>query len=298
MLPLPLATDRLKFADWIELTALLSADRNASTGDLSSALAAGSLVDQEGYEDEAARREAIEMQVLDVFRELEARSVAAAEAYPFTLENTGVVTVNIGADQFSAYTFCLCLSYVPGKTKVGQLYPYRMFEELAAVAARNFVGGEAVRFASPRLHLPKRFTPALAAICAMMAKGSTRIRAQRAAKDAKLDVVAWRHFPDRLPGKLLLFGQCAAGEEWEDKLGELRPDDFCGAWLSEQPASQRVRAFFIPHRVVNVRWEDAARSGGLFFDRCRLAYWVRNGELPGDTAAYIRYVQMVLKALA
>lgn len=297
MPPLPLATDRLKLADWVELAALLSADGNSSTGDLSSALAAGSLVDQEGYEDEAERREAIEMQVLEVFRELEARSVAAAEAYPFTLENTGVVTVNTGAGQFSAYTFCLCLSYVPGKTKVGQLYPYRMFEDLAVVASRNFIGGEAVRFASPRADLPKKFTPALAEVCTLMAEGSTRVRAQRAAKDAKLDVVARRHFPDRLPGKLLLFGQCAAGEEWEEKVGELRPDDFCGAWLSEQPASQQVRAFFIPHRVDNVRWEDAARSGGLFFDRCRLAYWVRNGEPPANTAAYIEYAQMILRAL-
>jgi hypothetical protein len=300
MLPVPLATDRLKLADWVELSALLSGDRNVSMGDLSSVLSTGSILDAEDEDAEAALRETIEQRVLGVFNEIETRATAAAEAYPFTLESTGVVTTRIDADQFSAYTFCLCLSYAPGKPRIGHLYPYRMFEDLAVVAARNFIGGEAeaVRFASPRRDLPKAFTPALTHVCTMMAEGSTRVRQQRASKDAKLDVVAWRHFPDRLPGKLLLFGQCAAGDEWENKLGELQPDNFCGAWLSEQPASQRVKAFFIPHRVDKADWEDAARHGGLLFDRCRLAYWVHTGVLPTDTVPYVEWIQGVLQGLA
>jgi hypothetical protein len=175
-----------------------------------------------------------------------------------------------------------------------------MFEDLAVVAARNFIGkdAEAVRFASPRGELPRSFTPALAQVCTMMAEGATRTRASRSSKDAKLDVVAWRHFPDRQPGKLLLFGQCAAGDGWEDKLHELQPHDFCGAWLSEQPSSKPVKAFFIPHRVEKLGWEDAARHGGIFFDRCRLSFWVHTGTLPADTGPYVEWVQDVLKRLA
>lgn len=296
-LPTP-ATDPITLADWLELSALTSHDLNSSVGDLERALRSAGVLDASpGAEaDEEIDPGALQGVCLDTFSELEARSVASSDAYPFELRPTGSIHVRIPAGAFSPYVFCLCLSYV-GDAPLGhqRIFPRRLFEHLSCAAARNYLSGEGVRFASPRDNLPRAFRTALTEVCDRMGEGSTRARAGQPA-DASLDVVAWRHFADRHPGKLVMFGQCASGRNWSDKLGELHPLAFCGPWLSIQPVSQILRAFFIPHRISGPRWEEVNRLAGLVFDRCRLAYWVARGGLGADPAGYVRWSTAALSA--
>ena len=92
-----------------------------------------------------------------------------------------------------------------------------------------------------------------------------------------MDLVAWKHFPDLRSGKLVLFGHCASGRDWDDKINELQPNDFCSKWLGGD-RSPIIKAFFIPHRLVPDVFDDRAISAKLFFDRCRIAHWATNDE--------------------
>ena len=300
-LPLPV-TNHVRLADWLELSALLSADGNSSAGDLERTLVSSGAMQGGAAEDvdDVAPSDAIPLKCLEVVRELELRSVAAQGAYPFNVSQSGVLQRLQGLGVFSAYTFCLCLSYIRFSHPPGwKTFPRRYFEDLAVIAAQNYIQGESVRFAAPRAALNKSFRPALDQLCGLMNEGGPyRKRKRKAGQDRKLDVVAWRHFPDRRPGKILLFGQCASGEDWEDKLGELNPDAFCKSWLVDQPISQFLRAFFIPHRTEELAWEDVCRTGGILFDRCRLAYWVHQTPAPNDNQKYVDAATALLAKLA
>ena len=89
-------------------------------------------------------------------------------------------------------------------------------------------------------------------------------------KDAGLDVVVWRDFPDKRDGKLIAFGQCATGENWTGKLGDLRPRDWCKLWMNESPLVDPLATLFVPRRVDRDFWRRANGYGGILFDRCRV----------------------------
>ena len=264
--------DILKWADWLELSAVHRADHSSSRGDIEGALRLS------GYQD---GQEAIENRCNDVFFELLDRSSSAGEAYPFTvmpslLEAKGAV------DDYPAYFFCLCLSYAGWNKKKGQgQIAARMFEDLSCVAAKAYIGGDVARFAYQRKGgksgLPKGFREAIAGLAIGLAEGEGCVHAPaRSTKDDALDVVAWRHFPDRQAGKLLLVGQCASGEDWVGKLNDLNPIATTNEWMIRPIISPMLRAMFIPHRIRREEWERCSRRAGVIFDRCRLAHWVHS----------------------
>lgn len=288
-LPYP-ATDALKLADWLELYALVSRDSNSSSGDLERALRRAAVLE--------ADREDIERKYLEVFTELEARARSAKRAYPFKIKGA-LLELKSKIDDFPSYVFCLCLSFWRWKHPKGEpVFPRRMFEDLSSVAARNYVNGESVRFGFPRQTLMGTFGKAVKDLCALVREGSGyRTQSTRPRRDDKVDVVAWRHFPDKLPGKVVLFGQCASGADWESKIDELQPESFCKQWMLQAPVSPMVKALFIPHRVDPRQWEYINRRAGIVFDRCRLSYWVhQRGELT-NRGQYIDWCRKVLRGL-
>jgi hypothetical protein len=80
----------------------------------------------------------------------------------------------------------------------------------------------------------------------------------------------WKHFPDRRAGKIILWGQCAAGRDWEDKLS-FHPDAFKKRWLQPDFANPLLKSIFIPHAVSPSRWDYFAAEAEILFDRCRIA---------------------------
>ena len=269
MLPLPdPPVDHIKLADWLEIVALLSQDLNSSRGDLERVLERGSILESEGDE-------AIDSKILDVFAELELRAIAAGPGYPFIVE-VPVLQARVEWKEFSSYAFCLCLSYEPWERASGsEYYPARLFEALSTEAARQWVGGQAVRFGSPRVpdDLPRSFAKALDALCQkhMREGGGFKPHAVDWSKDYGLDIVAWRDWADELTGKLLLFGTCASGKNWDEKTDDLILRNFFDLRMSEPPESPVVRAFFVPHRIHGIRWRQSTVEAGVIFDRCRIA---------------------------
>jgi hypothetical protein len=264
--PLPLPsqpTDIVKLADWLELSALLSPDFNSSRGDLESALVAGAIFDDRPDDQEAA--------LVNVFAEI-ARRAQFVAAYPF-LVKAGVLTCAEPWDDKSSYVFCLCLSYKgAANIKGAKIYPRRIFELLSAQAVEKFISGTSYRFGSPRLPpAERRFKGAINQLCGLMKEGGPfSDEPILDHKDDGVDIVAWREELDQLSGKLLIFGACASGDDWDKKLGELMPKEFCETWMQRTPVSHPLKAFFVPHRLNLARWDYAARRAGIFFDRCRI----------------------------
>lgn len=275
-------TSPLLLADWLEISALLSPDHNSSWGDLERVLRRAAF-------SECSDDEAVERKVLDTFDELEQRSISSSEAYPFTLDY-GVLTVKRDWRSYATYTFCLCISYF--KLKETAIAP-KLFEQLSCLAAKQYLRGQVIGFGAPRKELPRGFADAVTEMCSRLREGERfRPQPELDRQDDTLDLVAWIDFEDKLPSKIILFGQCAAGQNWEDKLGELNPSAFCSQWMQKDPLLPPLRSFFMPHRVERTKWELVARKGGILFDRCRIAYWAHKEQT--DYQQHIGWIENTL----
>ena len=144
-------------------------------------------------------------------------------------------------------------------------------------------GGRAIHFGFPRRVLPHGFPKAIRELMNRLNDGSSNDNAPQRndQKDAKLDIVAWKDFPDGRRGKLIVYGQCAVGlTDWKDKVSELQPLAFNKKWLREHPVVEPTRLFFVPFRVGLHEWRNICIDGGILFDRCRVAALA--GDLNGD----------------
>ena len=271
----PFRTEEL--ADWLELTAIQAADQNASAGDLERELKRLGNADPSGL-------------LGSVFLEVERREKAAGkEAYPFDRKDSSI-ELKAEAKNYPAYVFCLALSYRKWmqRTKAPE-NPWLLFEELAHYSAKNYLGGDALVFGTSSrggVKANKRFEANVNALAKSLGEGEG-FRPQRtfSAKDSKLDLVAWKGFPDCRPSQLVLFGQCAAGANWTAKLNELIPEEFWDQWMSRGKVSMPLRSVFMPHRVFeHDRWENHARSARLLFDRCRVVAFAHTETAHGRFA--------------
>lgn len=299
--PLPdTPTDIIKLADWIEIYAIISADDNSSRGDLERALRRASVFQSE-KEDESS---GIEDTLLQVFLELEERASSAGDAYPFEIVG-GILRLRSHPKQFPAYIFCLVLSYFKWKAKKGApVDPWRLFEELSCGAARHYMQGDVFWFASRARGAKVRrgqrsqstaFQNGINDLCNELGEGQGfKNQPTLNRQDDKVDLVAWRDFQDKRSSKLVMFGQCAAGNNWTGKTAELQPDRFWDQWLQDGKISPLIRSFYIPHRVPRKEWEFRARSAGILFDRCRIAFWTSQAEDIMRDGRYMKWCRTIL----
>ena len=302
-----------ELADWLELRAIQSADRNSSIQDLVRALrrsgTTDALVDDEddddgdgGYASDPGS-EKVQAAAEGAFSEVEERRAACAPSpdvsgYPFEVADD-YLSLSDGGEQH-VYLFLLLLSIFGRDAGPGDVPGDDLFDDVCAEALKSYFGGPArttaVVFGFPRRVFPAGFRAAVDQLCRNMGEGgSCRDRPTRKSqKDANLDIVAWRDFPDGRHGKLIGFGQCATGANWQDKVTELLPQQFCQKWLSDFPTVLPIRTFFVPFRIERSRWSDTCIDAGIVFDRCRIA-----GSLHSPPVDLVRrcrkWVQHVVK---
>lgn len=155
-----------------------------------------------------------------------------------------------------------------------------LLEDVATDAARAYFGGHeqgvrALRFGFPRRRNARSFEAGIKELCTELGEGIDLMRRPNAGdqKDAALDVVIWRPFPDARGGQFIAMGQCATGANWRSKLTELQPDAFCRTWMRDAPAVLPYRLFFTCHAARRQSWLSDSALAGLIFDRCRIASW-------------------------
>lgn len=302
--PPALSADVSTLADWMELQAL-SSPRKLST---ESDIMAISHVDDDldtGSGDSIEADEQAEELVDNIFFELDRRCTIVGKSYPFTINPTGTslaLKPNLSDAQYT-YLFCLLVS----EYRRAQLVSKSVFSPLAdqvedlfqicsTIAAAGLLNGCAISFGFPRPD-GSGFLDALKRTFEEgMREGEVVLKTRHGVppktKDGGIDIIAWRHFPDDLPGKLHLLGQCASGNNYDKK--PIRPyiNNFFQDWFNCQPASPAIEALFIPFmmeesytfRKDETRAEGRhghymvmARTMGVIVDRLRLAHLVDIG---------------------
>lgn len=307
----PSPNDRAEdHADYLEFTALARESGSVSIHeyikDLEVANADEAIADSEPERDEV-QFDQCEPLAEAAFDELDDRRRACgdiAERYPFEITSHSL-KVRMNAEK-SVYTFLALLSWFGKDAGPRGVNGEKLFEDVSARVAAAYLGGPSAQvgfyvFGFPRRVAPKGFKNALDSLCKELGEGDGHRKGRLKLpheKDAKLDVVAWRDFHDRRQGKLITFGQCATGADWQEKLTELPQSiDWCTTWMADRPGVFPVRSFFVPHRIDDVNWFDTCVKGGILWDRCRIAGMASgfDANLNADLAVWSKHVLSTIR---
>jgi hypothetical protein len=249
---------RAKFADWLELKAIASADARVGFGTLVSA----AVLTENDQDEDIADQDAEEDRLVQAAQEeIERRITSIGAGYPFRIDPKGnalsFVTplTSVGV----VYLFCLYLTQVADHTIIKKTDAPKvdnkvrdLFQACSTVAAGGYVRGPAISFGWPRPN-GTNFLKALKAVYKEFGDGkphkTARPGAAKAIKDNGIDVIAWRRQADKLPGTHYLIGQVASGSNWTVKSVTANRRHFHKFWFERAPGSQATDAMFIPFNL-------------------------------------------------
>jgi hypothetical protein len=197
---------------------------------------------------------------------------SSSDGYPFTIDSRRLRAEPDA--EISSYGFLLGLNYVQYEPGSKSQRMAKVFEHLCCYAAERYLGDGAAShaFGWPRTEKTSDFIASVNTLCKSMGEGggfSNKLKPKQV-KDDGLDVVAWKCFPDDRMGKAILFGQCATGRRWDQKLADLNADAFMRSWFTDSP--KVLSLFFVPEIVSDEDdWKRTTYNTGIVFDRCRIA---------------------------
>ncbi len=235
-----------------------------------------------GIEDDDLENESISDAMMT---EIGYRLIACPEGYPFVTDPTGSIlerrddTASVKDLIYRFLLFATRLSMRNEKVQ-GGIDGTQVMEELGAVVLQSFLGTKARAevFGTAR---HGGFPSKIDALCRSLEEGGRFQNidsGQLNANDDGLDVVGWIPFPDKLPGKLCVFGQCKTGTSWRDHLHRLDPPGLVKRWMSGTLVVDPMKAYFIAESADRSQWNGACIYGGILFDRCRIANLAENLE--------------------
>ena len=272
---LPLDHSPPALADWLELE-LLTTDRvTLSNSDVQARLSQEpdpTLSPQASQGQEDDHWSAL---TSDLWRELRHRSHAARTGYPFLVESENIALRDEDWHQWKTYTFLAAVgARLRYRFSVDVNDTARLFEYVVTSALRLYISGSARRVGWPtERHSPgfEERTRQLA-LELMSEPWGQLTGVSPAVKDHGLDVIAWRSFDDERPGQPILLCQCAIGTDfWEKKVDDQAWRMVIHFTVRPTPA---IAFPVIPHLSdpqERSRWVGASISGGLMFDRLRIA---------------------------
>lgn len=216
-------------------------------------------------------------------------------AYPFQRVENSLVYI-AGENRLPIYELLLGISQAQSLTVGHHVKLPRIFEEVSKLAAMGFLGGNADGFHTgwPRPANVTRFKD----LVEKLREATGRIGSEwqwlpgddlpndplpQLIKDAGLDVVAWRNWPDRRGAMLYLLGQCACGGDWLTKDKDLHLDTLW-RWF-RPPFVLPVRGFFTPHHATTSMLLDLSPTAGLVFDRIRIVQCLQSEHLAPHISA-------------
>ena len=232
-------------------------------------------LDENDYSDGVPVEEKIPQVVEEAYHEIERRKEACRDGYPFVIGEHGYTlhaNSKVVNHKHIIYKYLLLATRLNMNInhKHANISGTHLFEELASEAAREYLGAraESIVFGTAAgSNFPRKVND----LCKRIKDGDGyHKRSSASPQDDKLDVVAWKHFADQLPAKLIAFGQCKTGTNYERELTQLQPDVFCSNWLLSPPALTPMRMFFVAEAVSRLGWDSASSKAGLLLDRCRI----------------------------
>lgn len=246
-------------ADWIELAAYLAQEEVYREN------AVAMLEDSYFVRDQdEARRE-----VSSAWRALEKRVRHLEAAYPFDLSEEYIVPSDRPA---VPYRFMLVLSapeYLD-KYSHGKAGAFRsLFEIMSVEAVRGLLGGWSVVWSgalSAEMKAADGVVPYVASLLRTKVHDATFFHS---AQDGGVDFLAvWKGIDDR-SARPAIWGQCASGADWLDKLQE---PNFNRWQDAIRVLPDPVRAITIPFSLDQYTFTEAAIAGrGWIVDRLRIA---------------------------
>ena len=246
----------------------------------------------------------------DIFEELSFRSSVLGIAYPFRLSTSQrslklsvageTKDVIIGQGR-AIYMACLYISAIRSgllDARAGGLKSDptigNLFQICATIAAAGYIHGDAYWFGHPRPD-ETSMLKAVSTLAALLNQGTVALRAPVGetiyAKDGGVDVVAWRSHHDGRPAKLILYGQCASGMNWEGKPVVTKVDRMDG-YYTDKPSRYWLPALLTPFPLYmdkensHLLRSEEARHGfyrrneaemGVIIDRLRIVLWCIEG---------------------
>ncbi|CAO3406632.1 hypothetical protein [Azospirillum largimobile] len=333
-------SSRSIIADWLELSALNARNKTATRAALDGFLRITTEENEERRrrnpitnepEDGEIAEVPNELRVSAALQEIQWRSEVLGGAYPFELiRGAGGVGApwelkapeNPSDPKVVVYVTCLLISAYRRNLIAASNPPLftnhklgLIFQICACLAIGGYIDGDVVSFGWPRAE-GTAFLPALRAawkrfdaynIIADIPDGYPD-----KLKDGGIDVIAWRHFCDRRPSRLLVFGQAASGDDWQEKSVQLYAQMLVSNWFSGARPGFWIPATlmpFIAHEDATV--EDgktiettikgslmyAETHHGLVFDRIRvcssaLSVIDRNGDQERSVDGYDRIEEL------
>ena len=270
--PSPRASEQ-ELADYAELECWKH--NSTSTTALSADLGR---LDENDYYDGVPEEEKTDEIIEAAYVEMEQRLQACKNGYPYAIGEQGnTLSVDLDVENHRRIVYQYLLLATRLNMKDNRVHAgidgSLLLEEISADVAREYLGARAESLvfgtAAGRTDFPGKIND----LCRHMKEGGGFMdhdEVPPAENDGKLDVVAWKHFADGLPGKLIAFGQCKTGTSYKDTLPQLQPDSFCKKWLKSFPVLTPVRMFFVAEAVSRQGWRSTSIDAGLLFDRCRI----------------------------
>lgn len=266
--------ERASVADWVELELAL----NHEIETLSKATVSSVIEGQTGN----AADEAL---LTDVWRLLERRS----ELYhlsPFSVEGNLVARVP-EVPISEAYLACLFFSLYGVRTNRSDP---KILERIAAICIAEYLGGQSYVFGWPPMDdVPTQIPERIGELAAHMCEKLAEYPAAKY-KDRGVDVVSWKPFEtegrgDHRSGQIAILSQCAAGQDWAKKKGDVPLD----AWKQYiHWANAPVRGFVVPGVIQDENWHDTSVDCGVVFDRARICNNMPTPFPDADLLASIR----------
>ena len=206
------------------------------------------------------------------FRLLEKRQQVLKDLYPFTIDETFIVTKKTVRDSF--YLQMLFLTPKAGLFTSGATWNLekasQLFEDLTEKALSNFLGSKThtANFGFPsRSGRPAEFSAAVEWL-----SKKTNIRLGNAfrpprKKDGGVDLFVWKSFSDNQPGIPVMLVQCTIKEDFINKIGDIDLRLWAN-WLSSD--IEPLVALAVPGVVTKEEVWSEITTRGILLDRMRL----------------------------
>ena len=133
-----------------------------------------------------------------------------------------------------------------------------LLEDLSAEVAKAYFGQRAESYVFGSSNR-KSFGDRIDDLCACLDEGGgfRKQEARPRMRAGGLDVVVWKDFTDRSPGKVIGLGQCKTGTSYRDRLSELHADAFWAKWTMDPPlALTPTRMYFVAVALARSSWRN------------------------------------------